>query len=158
MRRANPASQRAHTAVIGLPALCIPANRSKFPIDGFPRLPRSNRLARRTLSGGQSPSRPGECLLAHHMWMFRPESCQGFHQDVRVAQIGQRAVDGTQRSLIPVEPAALVIVDELQDRADFLDAFSRFVDGLLVGRSSALKPAACRLDLFSRKAPQAVSD
>ncbi|HEX7797479.1 MAG TPA: hypothetical protein VF456_24120 [Vicinamibacterales bacterium] len=156
MCRSNPTSQGAHPAVIRPPTLCIPVNRSKFPIDGLPRLLSSNRLARSALSGGQSPARAGERLLAHQVRMLRPEFCQGLHQDVRVTEVGQRAIDRTQRSLIPVQPAALVIVNELKDRPDFLHALSCFVNGLLVRRSSAVKLAPCCVDLFPREAAQPV--
>jgi hypothetical protein len=60
--------------------------------------------------------------------------------------------------VIAVQAAALVIVDQLQDRADFLDALSRFVNGLVARRPTGLKFAPCRLKLFSREAPQPVRD
>src|SRR5262249_36368225 len=80
MRRSNATSQGAHTTVIGLPTLCVSANRSKFPVDGLPRLLPSDGLARRALSRGQERARPGERLLVHHVRMFGPQSCQRFHQ------------------------------------------------------------------------------
>jgi hypothetical protein len=88
--------------------------------------------------------------------MVGPEFCQRFHQDVSVAEVGQRAIDRTQRSLIAAEPAAVVIFYKPQDGADFLDAFSRFVNWLVARRSSLLKFAARRLDLFSHQTPQPV--
>src|SRR5262249_8250159 len=85
------------------------------------------------------------------------ELLQRLDHHISVAHVREGAIDLPQILLPSAQSAAVISRDEIRDRSNLLDGFSRFVNRLVRRRRRSTQVVAGRPQLFSGKATRAMT-
>src|SRR5207247_4957634 len=103
------------------------------------------------LTRRQEASQPRKGVLAEQIRIPAPELSKNLDHLVGVPQLRQRTAHRANLLATPVQSAACVRVDELQDRTDLLDAFARLMNRCFARRSGTQQLNASGAKLFRCK-------
>src|SRR5207247_9382753 len=103
------------------------------------------------LTRRQEASQPRKGVLAEQIRIPAPELSKNLDHLVGVPQLRQRTAHRANLLATPVQSAACVRVDELQDRTDLLDAFARLMNRRFARRSGTQQLNASGAKLFRCK-------
>lgn len=134
------------------------AKAAKIAVDLFPRALAAGALHRLARFRGEPPAHARHRVLAGELRRSGLQLLEDLDHRLAIAQRRERAIDGAERLAGASETAAAVRVDQLQDRARFLEALPRLVNRFVGWTLRASEPAARAFQLLGDKTAEAAPD